>query len=131
METVLRHLYMAGPSTLGMWENMHPNDVCARISGVPSDHWAAAPEACDELIDRRVHAWSLVVGAAATVYVVHYVVYHVMQLTLLYMANACAYGVSQSRNTVPCIAHHGTVTHVGKCAIQTPHIHGTAYQNVD
>lgn len=119
-EWLLRKVYLGGPAALGLWENIPLHDVCARLSGVASEHWLMAPEACEELVDRHVHAWALVVSAAATVYVAH----HVVQLILhrLVHGSVLSVSASQRHNEALCMPYLHNGVHVAKYDLRTPHI---------
>ena len=119
-ECLLRKIYLGGPAALGLWENIPLHDVCARLSGVASEHWLVAPEACEELIDRHVHAWALVVSAAATVYVAH----HAVNLILHMMVNGSVLSAaaSQRRSEVLYMPYLHSAGHVERCDLHTPHI---------
>lgn len=59
--SVLKWVYLHGPENL-MWGGMMESQVCARLTGVPENHWVMYEEECDELISRK--SMALAVGAA-------------------------------------------------------------------
>lgn len=57
--TPVRHLLLHGPALLGCWRGLPLHDVCAGLSGSPSDHWVHHAQECAALVDR--HAWAVAV----------------------------------------------------------------------
>tara|TARA_Y100000310_G_scaffold331842_1_gene406198 strand:+ start:6341 stop:6727 length:387 start_codon:yes stop_codon:yes gene_type:complete len=54
----LKHLYLYGPSLggYGFWNGKNEMDICAEMTGVPSDVWAINMENCQQHIDRHFNA---------------------------------------------------------------------------
>ena len=63
-------MYINGPTWLGSWEGQSLYDICSGLTRVDASHWLQIPEACADLINRKVKAnvigVSIVSGALLT-----------------------------------------------------------------
>jgi hypothetical protein len=66
---LVRYAAIGAPRILGGWEGAAPADICAQITGVSSDMWVGNLEECAQVINRRVHALTVVVELATVVFV--------------------------------------------------------------
>lgn len=56
-----------GPETLGGWEGMAKEDICARITSISAIDWMHNPEGCNDRIDRHVWGKTVAVSVVVTV----------------------------------------------------------------
>lgn len=51
-------LYLRGPfmGGYGFWEGQPSHEICARVTGVPSEHWVVSPDDCAAVIGRKLDA---------------------------------------------------------------------------
>ena len=56
--TPLRRLYLEGPAPL-FWQSQPTSDICAQLSGVPSNFWDTNPDACERQIDIKFHSFMI------------------------------------------------------------------------
>ena len=55
-------LYLNGPTALGFWGGMDPEDICARLTGTNSNMWLdenGPTRACTDVISTRFTSWMI------------------------------------------------------------------------
>jgi len=82
IESLSRYLYINGPTWLGSWEGQSLHDICSSITHVDSKHFAVVPQACIDLINRKVKAGLI----GATVVVASITFWSLMQTCMNYSA---------------------------------------------
>lgn len=84
----IRFVYVNGPSWLGSWEGQSEADICSGLTHVDAKHWTdgRGAEACDGLLDRKVRATVIGIGALSAAIVacsgVHAAVQSAVRATL-------------------------------------------------
>jgi len=54
--SLVKYVYINGPTWLGSWEGQSLFDICSGLTRVDANHWTHIPEACADLINRKVKA---------------------------------------------------------------------------
>ena len=54
-----RFVYFNGPSKLGFWHGVSPDEACAHMTRVPSDVWQRETGACETLLAKDFQAVSI------------------------------------------------------------------------
>lgn len=60
---MVEYIYIHGPASLGMWEGMPREHICAHLSTIDSLFFHSQPDACQVLLKRKAHAYTVVVVA--------------------------------------------------------------------
>lgn len=66
-----RYLYLHGPAVLGGWEGQPLTDVCARLTNTEAAMWEYNVDECHALVERKVTALLIGVGAVTGVLLVY------------------------------------------------------------
>ena len=64
--SLIRYVFIHGPSWLGSYEGLSENDICSSLTKVDAVHWASMEAACKSLIDRKVRAGLVGLGAVSS-----------------------------------------------------------------
>jgi hypothetical protein len=56
IESLVRYIFVNGPSWLGSWEGQSVADICSGLTKIDASHWQYLTSPCEQLIDRKVHA---------------------------------------------------------------------------
>jgi hypothetical protein len=63
----VRFVFVNGPTWLGFYEGQNEHDICSSLTKVDAVHWSQMQTACTTLIDRKVKATLVGLGAIASI----------------------------------------------------------------
>ena len=64
----------------GYWRGLDTTNICTSLSHYDSDFWRAQPQACNDIIDRQVHSFSVYIIASLYFPFLAYLLYHLYSL---------------------------------------------------
>lgn len=90
-----RYVYVHGPSWLGLWEGQQQVDICSSLTQVDAKQWQRIPDACNELVDRKVHASVLGLTLIGGLLLSWSCLQSFAQISVYYMTQGCRHVCQQ------------------------------------